>query len=283
VKRVFLRIVLVLVLFVALERFCRLQTAGFRIQKVIGESIAKQQTVLDPSLRSLLSQPYFFLGSGVQCYAFVSEDGQYVLKLLKHYHMPPRTEWLRQMPLPPFLESWRSTLVEEREKRLASIVNSHCLAWEQLAEETGLVHVQIQALGEPCVVTLYDKIGVLHKLSLRQTPFVLQKRADLVFASLEQSFSNPEEAKTKIDSLLRIIASRCRKGISNTDPIIHRNFGFIGTKAIEIDAGSFVEGVVVTDPLALRKEIYFETLELQEWLAEKRPELAGYLWEKILH
>lgn len=271
-QRTFLKIFLGLLLLIATERFCRAQTAGFRVQKVIGEEFERQEKKpLDPWLLEKLDQPYFFLGSGVQCYAFLSADGQTVLKLFKHYHMPPRTAWLKKVS---FLRSF----TQEREKRIASILESHRLAFEKLAEETGLLHVQLEPLDTPLQLNLYDKIGILHQLPLEKIPFALQKRADLVFASLEKSFSCPEEAKAKIDSLLAVIVSRCEKGLSNSDPIIHRNFGFIGTRAIEIDAGSFTEN---RSP-CLKKELYFETLELQQWLLERAPELAAYLSEKVL-
>lgn len=273
-----LKILLALLTLFCVERFCRYQTDGFRVEKTLGEEWKEPPVALEGHILQLLDQPFTFLGSGVQSYVFLAADGKHVLKLFKHYHMAPRTDLLKKVPLPFWLEGLRFRVLEQRAKRMRSIFESHQIAFEDLRAETGLVHLQLTPSNAPKIAVL-DKIGIRRELDLSAMPFALQKRATLVFESL----SDKEMAKQRIDSLLAAIKTRCQKGIANSDPIIHRNFGFIGTQAVEIDAGSFAKNPHQLTENELRREIYFETLELQEWMKEKNPELASYLEDKILH
>src|ERR1700722_581245 len=42
-------------------------------------------------LKSILDQPFTYIGKGAQAYAFASEDGKYVLKFFKFKHLRPNT------------------------------------------------------------------------------------------------------------------------------------------------------------------------------------------------
>lgn len=282
------KIFIFLLIIGSIERFCRLQTDGFRIEKTKGFCfITPTKPVgkpLDPKIAEMLKEPYTFLGSGVQSYAFVSADGQKVLKFFKHYHAGLPTHLLQAISWPKQLSHWSSRIFLLRSKRMEAIYNSHQLAFTKLRKETGLLHLQL----EPCIgstVTIYDKIGILHTIDVSQTPFVLQRRAVPIFTSLQEELKNGglAQAKQKIDSLLTLITNRSKKGIFSSDPIIYRNFGFIGNQAIEIDMGSYVEGFLRASPFILRKELYLITCELQEWLSKHSPELADYLMQKILY
>lgn len=266
--KTFFKFFLILLVLFGVERFCRWKTDGFRVQKVYGETCTGSIEALPDNVKQLLASSYTYLGSGVQSYVFVSADGQTVLKLFKHYHMPPRTEFLEMLPC-------ATKICEERKKRINAIYASHQLAFEELKEDTAIIHVQLHPSDAP-LLTLYDKIGVRHEIDLSRAPFVLQKRATLVFDNLK----NAPDAKEKIDSLIQVIHHRWDKGISNSDPIIHRNFGFLGSKAVEIDAGSFTKSAYARDR---KKELYYETLELQEWLKVHSPELFNYLEQKIFY
>src|ERR1700724_132490 len=40
-------------------------------------------------LAQILNQKFFYIGKGAQCYAFASDDQQYVLKFFKFKHLKP--------------------------------------------------------------------------------------------------------------------------------------------------------------------------------------------------
>src|SRR3989304_3794415 len=90
-KSPLLKLFLFCLLFVAVERFCYVQTQGFRVEKSLPPphrdvrwhfpAPSEEERI---ELKKTLSQPFTFLSKGNECYAFVSEDGQYVLKFFKH-------------------------------------------------------------------------------------------------------------------------------------------------------------------------------------------------------
>jgi len=283
------KIILFLLIFGGLERFCYMQTGGFRINKVYADlpysPISQPPSEKEMAdIDAILKQPFYFLGRGVQCYAFLSEDQKFVLKLFKHHHFFPDNQTLRRFPLPKFLSSWRQHRLEEREKRLFSILHSCDLAFDQYREEAGLVYVHLQKTDRfKRSLTLIDKLGIAHQIDLDETEFALQKKAVLVFPHFTSLINNHhmDRAKASIDSLVVLIVERSKKGIVNQDAIMRRNFGFIEDQAIEIDIGSFAQDEFQKKPYVLKAELMYETLELKEWLNVHSPELAVYLDQEI--
>jgi hypothetical protein len=260
-----LRVVLFLIAFIAIERFCYYQTGGFSPRKIVAEfpgtpiSEESEQEILE-----LLAQPFYYLDKGVQFYAFISEDETTILKLVKQKHSRP-ADWVRAH--------------QKIDKRRKKIFSSCELAYRELRRETGLISLHLYPeAGREIPVTLYDNLGIAHEIDLNKTSFALQKKADL----LEEKFTAWHKAKEKekikkgIDSLIELIAERCYKNISNLDART-RNFAFIEERPIEIDLGSFVRET----ELSLEEEIEKETLELRKWIAAHEPELNDFLSQKI--
>ena len=268
------KILLILAALVGVERFCYWQTAGFRLDKIRSE--------MTPSAGSyeseVLNQPFTFLGSGVQCYAFLSQDGTTVLKVFKHYHSWPHNALLKQIDLP-----FTAKVLRAREQRMQHIFGSCKIAYEDYQEETGMIYLHLDRTEHfKRSVTLVDKIGIAHQVDLDSVAFALQKRADLVFPHLDALMKKGDlkGAQQAIDSLLGLIQRRCQKGIANSDPIVRRNFGFIEGSAVEIDIGSFAKNPFLQKPYAIKRELFYETLELQEWL-QKYPELLEHFQTQI--
>ncbi|NGX26325.1 MAG: hypothetical protein K940chlam6_00241 [Chlamydiae bacterium] len=93
--------------FIAVERFCHKQTQGFQLQKIQADlpHNSDWETLLpgdhtSQRLQTILSQPYSFLNSGGESYAFVSKDGKYVLKFFKLHHMRPKSFADKFLPYP---------------------------------------------------------------------------------------------------------------------------------------------------------------------------------------
>jgi hypothetical protein len=82
-------------------------------------------------LDEAINQNYTYLARGGQCFVFVSEDNNYVLKFFKHNKRRPRfyTSW----PLPDFLQKWIHKKNEKRQKK-EEIRNEKCemkdLRWQ---------------------------------------------------------------------------------------------------------------------------------------------------------
>ena len=284
------RWLLFLLCFLAVERFCHWQTEGFRLHKVASTLTYRSDWEAAPlpaeeqaQIDKILSQPFHFLGSGGQCYALLSEDGETVMKLFKHHHMRP-VSWLNKIWLPFFLEGQRQKIVKSRIERLEFIFGSCKLAYDQFKEGTGLLYIHLNKTDEwHRSLTVVDKVGIAHKLDLDQTEFALQKRASLALPTLDTLMArgDTEGAKRAIDSLLQLIIDRSKAGIGDRDPVIKRNFGYIGDRAIEIDLGSYFKDEYLKAPPGYHRALFLEAQKLNKWIHKHHPSLYKHLDEKI--
>ncbi len=177
-----LKIFFAAVLLFGLERFTRTQTRGFRIDKTTAECGYNPEWEIQGEVPEVLNQKFYFLGSGAQTYSFIGEDKTTVLKLFKHYHCYPNSRVLRKIPYPGFASKWKEKILNHREERIGKIFNSAVLAYRDLPEETKILHLKINS-KENCypTIVIYDKIGIKYQVDLNQTPFLLQKKAELIY------------------------------------------------------------------------------------------------------
>jgi len=288
-RRIIYKTFFFLIVFIAVERFCHKYTHGFRLQKIHSNLLHNADwDTTTPSeeamenVRSLLSQSYFFLGSGGECYAFVSEDGKTVLKLFKHHHMRSKS-WINVLPLPQFLEPLRTKHLNIRLRRLKDIFGSCKIAYEHFQKETGLIYLHLNKTNELHLkLKLFDPIRAVHYIDLDNIEFALQKRASMAYPTLSALIKAEEleAAKLRLNALLDLIVARCRAGIADHDPR-KRNFGFVGPNAIEFDLGSFSINEELKDPNSTKKVLLHETIKLRRFIKKNHPELSEYLDENI--
>lgn len=234
-------------------------------------------------LKAALDQPFSYLESGSQSYVFVSEDNNYVLKFFKHkkWRMNPLYE---KLPLPKTLAEKRDRWKRKKKETVASTFESCKIAYTIFKNETGVVFVHLNK-KHPFnhIIILKDQIGLKHHIQLGDVEFVVQKKAIPTgkhLLSLKKE-GKTQEAKEALRELLAFTEMRAKKGFSDKDPHLIRNFGFINGQAIELDIGGFHQ-----DP---KKDLeYFYNHELKKihhkilpWLQENYPELVPLLQEKI--
>ncbi len=212
-------------------------TGGFTPYKIeLTNAEQPWQSPLTEEIQTLLDQPFFYLGKGVQFYAFISQDGKTVLKFMKQQKSRP-SDWLAS-----FLGKRT-----KQNKRRAKICESCKMAYEQLQDETGVIFVQIKAHSSQVYpLRIYDKLGIAHTLDLNKTSFVLQKYATPLLESL-----TPDNLKALFDFIDR----RSAKGITNADPRI-RNFGLLDDRIVEIDIGSFQTEPQIDEKAALTQWLH---------------------------
>lgn len=264
------KVVFGILAFVILERLCYQATDGFQISRILTPDTVTpfEKEIVNPPLsnevRTILQQPFQFLGSGSQSYAFVSADGQYVLKVFKqhHFYIPP-------LPI--------EKLVRFQEKKRDQFMRSCALAATSWKEETGTLYVHLSPSNDiGFSISLIDKLNIAHKVEADTLQFAVQKKADLVSPRLNHLLrnGNKEESEECIRSLIALIKMRPLKGIGDRDPVVRRNFGFIGNQAVEIDIGSYYANPFLrTEPLYSRA-VFFEIKNLHGWLKNHFPELA---------
>ena len=297
-------------LFLGLQQLIERQTRGFCIERIRAQDLPFHadwqtpplSTETEKTVDELLSQSYTFLGAGSECFAFLSADESTVIKFFKLDLLRPvyihRGIFLEDYSSyagtlsdlsyareesNSFFDKALKRLFGMREYRLLRTFTSLKLAYTQLKEEAGLLYLHLNPTEHlQRSLTLYDSCGIAHTIDLDTAKFFLQKKAvpiETHLAALKQE-ENHAAAKECIDSLLQLILVRCTKGFADRD-IVDRNLGFIGTQAIEIDSGSFLENERMREPFVYRQELFYGTLELKSWLQEEYPELLPYLEETV--
>lgn len=257
---------------VGLSIFCRGQTDGFKICKISSDLPFNPEWETPPHNLSLakeaLSQPFSYLARGSQAFVFASQDGQYVLKLIRYNHIQP--SFWEKMTSP---EKCRTL-----EEKLSHDFTSYKIAYEELQEETGLlcVHLNKTDLFHQNLVII-DKLGISHVLDLDKTEFILQKRAEPLYPHIKKLMEQGEEkmAKTLISHLIFLLSHQSTKGIMNSDVDLFKNFGCLENQVIELDIGSLKRG-------SQDKEELLKVTEcLHQRLSQDYPSLDAHLLKEL--
>lgn len=283
-----------LVLLIAIVKFvpdfCAKQTDEFslcRLQSAFPSDPNWDTPPLNDSdqfeFKRAIAQQYHYLGSGGQCFAFESEDGQYVIKFFRHKLRKPQ-RWLLSLPLPEPLALKQAKAYNRLLNKHHRDFNSYKLAYEVLKEETGLICIHLNKTSKiGHHLTVSDKLHIRHQIDLDQTEFILQKKAELVYPSITKMMEEGhiEEAKKSLHAILGLIVSRCQKGIFDEDPRIQCNVGLIGTEAIFIDVGRFKKDEQRSDPEVYMHDLAEINHRFKGWLAENHPSLVPVLEEEM--
>lgn len=270
-------------LFFQIKSFCHRQTDGFQLHKIRSEHPFRKewQTAGFEELPSLLSQPFTYLGSGGQSYAFVSQDRKVVLKLFKMHHLH-QYPFLEHLPLPSPLSHLRDRLLKNQKEKLDNLFASCHLAFDQLKEEAGLLHLQLNPRPDSTLcVTIIDKIGIAHSLSLTDIPFALQLYAKNPFKELRLHIKRGEiqQAREIVKGIVDALKTRYEKGILDRDPALRRNIGLLDHRALFIDIGAFALSPISEQQR--QEQLSRETRRMERWLAKRSPELKKYLNDLI--
>jgi hypothetical protein len=288
--RFFCRATLILLTVIAVQRFCHKQTDGFALCKIQSRlpyhadwDVSQHSKIDVGQVQNILKQPFRYLGKGAQCYVFVSEDDQYVLKFFRLYHLRPPI-WMSWFRFPFQLEQYRQKKFLNKEMELAKDFESYKIAFEKLQQETGLLFVHLnKTTNLKTSVDLYDKIGVLHKIDIDSMEFVLQRKAFPFYAGMEKLLEKKdvESVQRILHELVSFLAERSKKGIFDKDPDINTNFGLLDNHPIQIDVGRFRHDEKRKEPSVYQNDIIRITDHLRQWLETKEPDLAHYLEDEI--
>ncbi|NGX47898.1 MAG: hypothetical protein K1000chlam3_01283 [Chlamydiae bacterium] len=202
-------------------------------QEVSGLTFAK--------LDEIFREPFHQIGQGKQMIAFASADGKYVLKFfnpmrpLKKKWYTNEKYWKRYSSLKWISREWFG-----KKARLKKLFKRHKLAYELLQEETGLLFVHLRPSKRIChLVSVTDKWGKEHRISLAETPFILQKKAQLVPSYLQQLMqeNKSDEIKQALARIEALFERRLQVGITDRIQTMENNYGFVDGKPIQIDVG----------------------------------------------
>ena len=238
-------------------------------------------------INSILDQHFYFIGKGKQCLAYVSYDGQYVIKFLlqKPLALKSRFDELPNIfPLTLFKE-YKSDKCDVRKNEL---FQSFIISYHIAPEQTGMLYVHLNATDnlfkKPKIV---DEKGNPIHIDPDTTQFVIQKRARLVKPTLIDLMheGRVNEAKARVDQVLMLLYEAAKKGVMDIDTglVRNNNIGFLPTRAIYVDTGKlrlvkrefsqkdFVKDLKRLEPLHKWLRTYYP--ELAEHYAAKRQSL----------
>lgn len=251
---------------------------GFSFRRV---SALKKQSYAgwDEETEEALKQTFHYIGRGRQCFAFASEDDQYVLKF-------PRTDiystpfWARVLPF----REYREVLESAHSKREERMRRSFDLCMNELKDETGLIAIHLgQTEKDDRTLTVIDATGSKHILPLYKSSFIFQYKKPILMRLFQSAIEkeNRSEAEKILDALIDVVVARAKKGILNRDRSFLRNYGYDGKKAYQIDVGSFFKSKQLEPEAAYQKSVRDSMDAVQEWLRDHDPELEGYLNQKL--
>jgi len=265
------------------------RNAGFALSKIRSPlppsskwKIPDLSDVEEAEIQKIFSQPFNYLGSGAQCYAFLSDDGKYVLKFFKMSHLLPK-KWLKYIPLPG-LDDYRFRKVDKRMHRQRQLFGIYKTAYELFRKETGLVYVHLnKSKNLQKKVKLYDRMRKCTIVDLDQTEFFLQEKAELVPDRIDYYMQNgrEEEAIAAISKLLETVVFQCKQGYIDRDSGISHNWGFVGDRVIHFDIGRIIEDDSAKQPSYYHREVLRVGKKIERWLAVRYPSLLPPLEEKI--
>lgn len=274
--------IVIVSLALCLARFAQKKTDGFTLLAISSKRAhdprweTRALTELEKNqLEEALSQPYHYFGCGGQSFVFFSDNGQYVIKFFKQRLFRPPT-WLNRCPLPKILHRYREKRNWKRQDKLQRDFTSYKIAFEELQEETGVVYVHLNQTSHLLkILSIQDKIGMMHQIPLDHTDFILQKRGELVYERIHNLMQagKIDEAKKAIFKVLNLVVSRCKKGYHDRDPNVRTNCGFIGEQAIKIDVGRLMRQETIKNPEIYRRELLRISTPFEKWVETTYPEL----------
>jgi hypothetical protein len=234
-------------------------------------------------LDAILNQKFHYLAKGCHCYAFISEDKQYVIKFHRYASHMRIFPWLNH-PLSYHFSEKRKAILKHNFEKLEENLQSYISSARDLTDETGIIMLHINR--SDCLhrfVTLVDETKAEYHAPLDQVTFILQHRAQLIYPTLDQLTADGkiEEAKQIVSQVIQLVADCCKKGYVDEDPVLRKNYGLMKGRAIHIDIGDLRKRENIE-----RRENYIPyvkeiTESLRARLEKQYPQLLPYYYEEI--
>jgi len=263
---------------------------GFRLRKIQEKltydprwELSVTPEELSRAKKILQEHSFRYLGHGFQCYAFESEDGQYVLKFFRYQRLR-LPSFIQEFPSLPFLDEWRKERLVTLNHRRECLLRSCKTSWELAKRETALLFVHLnQTKGLFGKTSLLDTLGEKHLLVMDDYQFLLQKKALHIKPEFDRLMANGqvEEAKRRVDQIFELLLDCARKSVQDMDGALIRknNLGFLHDRAIYVDGGKMTYRECIRSKKWFEKDLH-RLYMLNKWFKEKYPVLSRHLEEK---
>jgi hypothetical protein len=237
----------------------------------------KWQAARQDPIDTALAQSYRFMNSGTQCTAFVSADGEYVLKFFKTKRFFPKkiafTQWQHNKKC--------AKLALKRD----AIFSAYATACDRLPKETGVLYTHFNVGTINHTVKITDAKGQTTSVALDEWDFVLQKRAVPLKEHLDYLLTQGdlEGAKQAISGILHLQRTLFHKGMRNRDCEFVNNYGFIQGAPVLFDAGRLLPCIGQEGRERYQAKLASLFPALQEWIGAFYPQLGEHCHREIVH
>ncbi|MGR3952489.1 MAG: hypothetical protein QRY74_06340 [Chlamydia sp.] len=262
---------------------------GFRLYKIQEQVVYNPKWDLEISpkekenAKKIVQQKFRYLGHGFQCYAFESDDGQYVIKFFRYQRLR-LPKFLMSLPDFPFFSDWRENRILNLGKRRDDLLRACKTSWKHAKKETALLYMQLNAQKSPTFAptTIIDLLGNEHTINLDEFQFMLQKKALHIKPTITSLMISGDilSAKKRISQIFQLLLHCAQHGIWDTDGALIRknNLGFLGNRAIYIDGGKLHYLQKPRTKMSFEKDLA-RLYALQSWLKKEHPALETHFLE----
>lgn len=212
---------------------------------------------------NILSSRFYYFAQGNQSSVFVSEDGNYVLKLFRYQRsLFPFVQWIKNR--------WKHKPKLGLKAKIEKTLNATHLAFQEGREFTRVVYCHLNLTENLLPITECIVGKKIYRFPLDYYRFALQQKVEPFKKTLLEARDNPEKIHRLMNSFAKLLLDRSQKNIQNSDPNLEPNFGFFDDKAVEIDFGNYQK----IDPHQhnQKKEISQFLISLEQLLAIYAPE-----------
>lgn len=225
-------------------------------------------------IEKILDQKFSYIGKGAQCYAFASQDDQYVLKFFKFKHLKPNL-FVEYLPsIPPFKE-YKQSYIERKKRKLISVFNGYDLAFRENRQTTELIYLHLLPTQDLHLkAMIMDKIGLEHTINLDDVVFLIQKKGETLRTRLRHLLNQQqvEEAKESMAKILEMYIFEYQKGIYDHDHGVLHNTGFIGDQPFHLDVGKLNQDERMKQVEFYKKDFEHVIWKMDVWIKSSYPQ-----------
>ncbi|MFV0340937.1 MAG: hypothetical protein ACK5MA_10005 [Parachlamydiaceae bacterium] len=280
------RLLLVLLVLYGAGRLYFQVTGGFTLSNITGMPKMEELALQQPSplewrrIETALAQPYKYLGKGCQSYVFESADSQFVLKFLKLQRFKPQA-YLDYLTFLPPVDTYRDKKIAQKKEKLAQLLDSWRIAYEDLPSETGVVYMHLpEESSFDQKIQIIDKAGFSHEIDTTDTAFLLQRKAGMLCPTISRYMAANETGKAKelLNQLIASLVAEYRSGFGDNDHALMQNTGVLDGSPIHIDVGQLSQEERFKRPEVYHEELFSKTYKFRIWLSKRYPELERHLY-----
>lgn len=236
-------------------------------------------------LSHLLNQKFSYIGKGAQCYAFVSEDQQYVLKFFKFKHLKPNLIVDLLPSIPPF-KGFKQSCKERKQRKLIGVFNGYDLAYRENRQDSKLLYLHLLPTNNlQLQATVVDKIGLERQINLDDVVFLVQRKGETLRSRLNSLLKQGrlQEAEQAMATILEMYISEYRKGIFDHDHGVMHNTGFIGNQPFHLDVGKLNKDDRMQQVDVYKKDLEHVVWKMDVWVKSAYPQYYYEISDFLSH